>query len=214
MEKTCPHCGFGVREMWHHRYGIQKLGEGWVEAGVPVVGVVRVRRETLVMGYVCDLTEEPSEFEGKSNGRQTPAASTRPTPGSRPNRFWSRKSNNQGTVVRCVEKLESMKQTVRDFYDIAFNQHNPELAASKYIGGEYHQHNPTAPDGRQAFVGFVSGFVKQFPALHVEIKRLVAEGDLVAVLSHMKVNSSDRGSAVMDIFRLKDGKLVEHWDVL
>ncbi len=113
-----------------------------------------------------------------------------------------------------MEKLESMKQTVRDFYDIAFNQHNAELAASKYIGEEYRQHNPTAPDGRQAFVGFVSGFVKQFPALHVEIKRLVAEGDLVAVHSHMKVNLSDRGSAVMDIFRLKDGKIVEHWDVL
>ncbi len=72
MEKTCPHCGFGVREMWHHRYGIQKLGEGWVEARVPVVGVVRVRRETLVMGHVCDLTEEPSKFEGKSNGEADP----------------------------------------------------------------------------------------------------------------------------------------------
>ncbi len=82
------------------------------------------------------------------------------------------------------------------------------------MGAEYRQHNPGAPDGREAFIGFVSGFAKQFQELHVDIKRLVAEGELVAVHSHMTVSSGDRGNAVMDIFRLKDGKIVEHWDVL
>jgi hypothetical protein len=59
MEKTCPHCGFGVREKWHRRYGIQKLERGWVEAGVHVVGNVKVKKERLVMVYVCDLTNLP-----------------------------------------------------------------------------------------------------------------------------------------------------------
>ena len=31
---------------------------------------------------------------------------------------------------------------------------------------------------------------------------------------HIKVSPEDRGTAVMDIFRLQDGKIVEHWDVL
>jgi hypothetical protein len=59
MEKKCPHCGFGVGERWHQHYGVQKLEKGSVEAGIPVVGKVELRRETLVMVYVCNLTNLP-----------------------------------------------------------------------------------------------------------------------------------------------------------
>jgi hypothetical protein len=59
MEKACPHCGSSVGEEWHRRYGIQRLDRGWVEAGVPVVGRVRVQRETLVMVYICEITNLP-----------------------------------------------------------------------------------------------------------------------------------------------------------
>ncbi len=43
---------------------------------------------------------------------------------------------------------------------------------------------------------------------------MVAEGDLVVVHSHLTFSPGDRGTAVMDIFRLENGKIVEHWDVL
>jgi predicted SnoaL-like aldol condensation-catalyzing enzyme len=46
----------------------------------------------------------------------------------------------------------------------------------------------------------------------VDFKRFVAEGDLVAVHSNFARETNDRGLAVMDIFRLEDGKIVEHWD--
>ena len=59
MEKSCPYCGASVRERWHRRYGIQKLDKGSLEGGVPVVGSVKVKREALVMVYVCDLTNLP-----------------------------------------------------------------------------------------------------------------------------------------------------------
>jgi hypothetical protein len=59
MEKKCPHCGSDISERWHKRYGVQKLEKGLVEIGVPVVGKLEVRRETLVMVYVCDLTNLP-----------------------------------------------------------------------------------------------------------------------------------------------------------
>ena len=59
MTKTCPHCGSDVKERWHTRYGVQKLDRGSVEGGVPVVGSVTVRRESLVMVYVCELTNLP-----------------------------------------------------------------------------------------------------------------------------------------------------------
>ncbi|TKH34666.1 pyruvate kinase, partial [Bacillus cereus] len=41
-----------------------------------------------------------------------------------------------------------------------------------------------------------------------------AEGDTVALHVHSRTNSQDKGVAIVDIFRIKDGKIVEHWDVI
>ena len=108
---------------------------------------------------------------------------------------------------------EKNKKIVSEFYDMALNQKKPEEAVSKYMGEIYRQHNPTAGDGAEAFINFVKGFVKQYPALHLDFKRFIAEGDLVVVHSHLKLNPADRGTAVIDIFRLNKGKVVKHWDV-
>ena len=113
-----------------------------------------------------------------------------------------------------VTMSEPNKAIVRAFYDLAFNEQKPAEAAAKYIGATYQQHNPGAADGPEPFVAFVTGFVKAFPKLRVIVKRMVAEGDLVAFHSHFVREPGDRGLAVMDIFRLDGGKLVEHWDVL
>ena len=106
------------------------------------------------------------------------------------------------------------KAMVRDFYDMAFNQQRPEEAVRRYVGSYYRQHNPQAGDGPEPFIAFVKGFTQAFPQLKVDFKRFIAEGDLVAVHSHQKTAPEDRGTAVVDIFRLEDGKIVEHWDVL
>ena len=54
----------------------------------------------------------------------------------------------------------------------------------------------------------------EFPQLFVEIKRMIAEGDLVVTHGLIKTSPEDRGTAAVDIFRVEDGKIVEHWDVL
>jgi predicted SnoaL-like aldol condensation-catalyzing enzyme len=110
---------------------------------------------------------------------------------------------------------EQNKQNVIGFYTLAFNEKKPEEAVERYIGSEYIQHNPQAPDGPDAFIQFVKGFTGQFPELTVEIKRAIAEGDLVMTHGLLKTSSDDRGTAAADIFRLdENGKIVEHWDVL
>jgi predicted SnoaL-like aldol condensation-catalyzing enzyme len=50
--------------------------------------------------------------------------------------------------------------------------------------------------------------------MSLNIKRAVAEGDLVVTHSLLKTSPEDRGTAVADFFRLEDSKIVEHWDVL
>ena len=110
---------------------------------------------------------------------------------------------------------EQNKARVWEFYDLAFNQQEPEQAAQRYLGSTYRQHNPMAGDGAEPFIGFVRWLTGEHPSLRVERKRSIAEGDLVVLHAHMIPSPGARGTAVMDIFRLDgDGKIVEHWDVL
>jgi predicted SnoaL-like aldol condensation-catalyzing enzyme len=70
--------------------------------------------------------------------------------------------------------------------------------------------NPLAPDGPEAFVAFV----KAFPELSADIRTVIAEGDLVVTHGVVKFSAEDRGTVAVDIFRLDDGEVVEHWDVV
>ena len=113
-----------------------------------------------------------------------------------------------------MSDLESRKKAVVEFYELAFNAKQPQLAVEKYVGPQYIQHNPLAPDGADAFVGFVTGYVGQFPELSVDIKRVVGEGDMVVIHALLKTSADDPGLVAADFFRLENGKIVEHWDVL
>ena len=110
--------------------------------------------------------------------------------------------------------LDENKTVVAEFYELAVNQRKPAEAAQKYIGEEYRQHNPEVADGVEPFVQFISGMQKKHPALTVAISHTLAEGDLVALHVHLMREANDPGQAIMELFRLKRGQIVEHWDVV
>ncbi|WP_406493696.1 ester cyclase [Streptomyces sp. NBC_01604] len=87
-------------------------------------------------------------------------------------------------------------------------------ALDTYWGPEYHQHNPNIADGVAGAKAGLGGYFEAFPQLSVSPKRIIAEGDLVAVHSHYVNAPGERGQAVVDLFRVRNGKIVEHWDVL
>lgn len=109
---------------------------------------------------------------------------------------------------------EKNKQIVLAFYNMAFNEHRPTQAAKLYIGDEYIQHNPHVKSGAEPFYTYFEGHFKRNPNSRVKIVRAIADEDLVALHIHSKINKDDIGSAIVDIFRLKNGKIVEHWDVI
>jgi predicted SnoaL-like aldol condensation-catalyzing enzyme len=107
---------------------------------------------------------------------------------------------------------EANKKAVLEFYEAGLNKKDFD-AASKYFGPKYIQHNPGAPDGIEGFKGFLNFLRDKFPNSHSEIKKVFADGDYVILHVHAVREPGTRGRAIVDIFRLENGKIVEHWDV-
>jgi predicted SnoaL-like aldol condensation-catalyzing enzyme len=107
---------------------------------------------------------------------------------------------------------DANKTAVLEFYEQGLNVKDFN-AAAKYFGQNYIQHNPTARDGIEGFKEFVSFLRDKFPNSRNEIKRAFVDGDYVVLHVHSMREPGTRGRAVVDIFRLENGKIVEHWDV-
>ena len=110
-------------------------------------------------------------------------------------------------------QMEENKKIVAAFYDAAVNQKDFEKA-SQYLGARYTQHNPLAADGREGFKGFITFLKDKFPNNRSEIKRIFAVGDFVIVHDHAVREAGTRGLAIVNIYKLESGKVVEHWDVI
>ena len=108
---------------------------------------------------------------------------------------------------------ETNKKNVVEFYEKALNQKDFE-AASKYIGPRYIQHNPAAADGPEGLKAFLQFLRDKFPSSRSEINRVFADGDYVILHVHTTRVPGTRGLAIVDIFKLENGKIVEHWDVV
>lgn len=123
-----------------------------------------------------------------------------------------------GAVSRAAVAQQNTA-VVLAFLDTVFNKHEVEQAFKLYVAPLYRQHNPMIADGNAAAMQALTHYTHElYPELRQEVKRTVAQGDLVAVHSryykHAADHDSGQGQAAVDIFRLEHGKIVEHWDVV
>ncbi|WP_410640253.1 nuclear transport factor 2 family protein [Amycolatopsis sp. lyj-346] len=102
----------------------------------------------------------------------------------------SESAKNRKIVVDCLENLFA-----RQDFDAAKAALHPDFVT----------HSPGLPSGREAFADAVKN--SPLAGATAVIRHVVAENDLVAVHLHVA------GLAVVDILRVEDGLLVEHWDV-
>lgn len=110
------------------------------------------------------------------------------------------------------EQERANLKAVLAFYEKGLNQKDADGAIA-YIGDRYIQHNPSAEDGVAGFRKFIGFLKEKFPSSRSEIKRSFVDGNYVILHVFAKREASDRGRAIIDIFRLENGKIVEHWDV-
>jgi predicted SnoaL-like aldol condensation-catalyzing enzyme len=118
-----------------------------------------------------------------------------------------------GAAFADSDPQAANKKTVVAFYEAAINQKD-FAAASQFIGPRYTQHNPNAADGPEGFKRFIEFLREKFPNAHSEIKKVFADGDYVILHVRAVREPGTRGNAIVDIFKLENGKIVEHWDVV
>lgn len=113
---------------------------------------------------------------------------------------------------RDLAQEQANRDLVTGFYDRFFNGH--DIAAAEVVADDYIQHNPYVPDGKAPFVDYFTGYFAENPDSKARIVRSAADGDLVWI--HVESTNGDKqpADAVIDIFRVENGKIVEHWDVI
>jgi predicted SnoaL-like aldol condensation-catalyzing enzyme len=122
-------------------------------------------------------------------------------------------ASSSAMAATSEAQQEANRKAVLAFYDKGLNQKDAD-AALAYVGNRYVQHNPGAADGPDGFRKFIGFLRETFPNSHSEIKRSFVDGDYVILHVHAVREPGTRGNAIIDIFKLEDGKIVEHWDVV
>ncbi len=102
---------------------------------------------------------------------------------------------------------------IREFYQRLFNDADVAFGL-QCLGQPYRQHNAMVADGVEGFAAFFSGFYHAGHTLQADIKRVIADEEMVAVHAHFRGTVfPPQGIAKVDMFRFQQGKIVEHWDV-
>jgi predicted SnoaL-like aldol condensation-catalyzing enzyme len=86
-------------------------------------------------------------------------------------------------------------------------------AYSKFVAAGFRHHNPFFEGSAESLLAGMEENARQNPSKVLEVKRAIAEGELVAVHSHARPKPGDLGAAVVHIFRFEKGRIVELWDL-
>ena len=106
----------------------------------------------------------------------------------------------------------TLKEIVVSFLQLVASGEVRE-AYNRYIGPDFHHHNPFFRGDADALMLAMEENATKNPHKVLEVKRVIGEGDIVVVHSHVKQKQDDLGVAVVHIFRFHNDLIVELWDV-
>ncbi|MGE9548724.1 nuclear transport factor 2 family protein [Snodgrassella sp. CS2] len=106
--------------------------------------------------------------------------------------------------------MQTNKEIVTAFHQQVFV--NGDLSdINKFVKEDYIQHNPEVANGREGFVKFLHTLLQQ--KLQYDTKNISADGDMVYVF-YKTTDEQGHQSKTCDIYRLENGQIAEHWDVI
>jgi predicted SnoaL-like aldol condensation-catalyzing enzyme len=109
-------------------------------------------------------------------------------------------------------ETETNRRTMTEFARLMYVERDPAAALASCASSDYIQHNAMLPDGRDAAARFLTGLYSD-PDSVFEVQRVLVDGPFAAL--HVRAHPVGRPLlAVADFYRLSDGLIVEHWDVI
>ncbi|UWQ19298.1 nuclear transport factor 2 family protein [Jannaschia sp. M317] len=117
------------------------------------------------------------------------------------------------TEITDLDRTEANKDLVEDFLTRALINHE-QVDFTQYINpSNYAQHNPLVADGLDGFGAFMAQMAEQGISMdYTEVHEVIGEGNFVLTLSEGTLGAE--ATAFYDLFRVEDGLIVEHWDVI
>ena len=116
-------------------------------------------------------------------------------------------------AVASARTTAANKALVVYVYNQMFN-HGNTAVIDRYVTPTYIQHNPTIANGPDALRQLVETLHANNPDSRNVIEHVIAQGDLVLLQTDAGVTATSKGAAIVDVFRVQDGKLAEHWDTI
>ncbi|MEU1268305.1 nuclear transport factor 2 family protein [Streptomyces sp. NPDC005799] len=116
-------------------------------------------------------------------------------------RLWHQEAKM--TVPTSREVLEGFLSTLQ--------AHGARRAFEQYAVEDYVQHNPKAGRGREGAIAYLEEEAAK--GGRATVKRIISDGAMVALHLHMEFTDGSPDLAIVDIWRVEEGKLAEHWDV-
>ncbi len=107
----------------------------------------------------------------------------------------------------------SIREIANRFKALFYDQGRVREAYETYVAEDYIQHNPMAQDGRDAAIAFLEPIYQRNPQHRMKVHRMIVEDPYIVVHLHGQSSPEDLGAAAVDILRVENCKIVEHWDV-
>ena len=109
----------------------------------------------------------------------------------------------------------SPRAVVLAFYNEALVGRSPRTAFLRFMAPDFIEHKPDVAEGtRTEAAEFLESILVELPDATWEVVRTVAEDNLVVLHARFTPAPGAPAYAIMDIFRLEQGRIVEHWDVV
>ncbi len=121
--------------------------------------------------------------------------------------------NGESSIAVNTSDVGCIRDVAEGFKALFYDQGKVREAYETFVAEDYKQHNPMAQDGRDAAIAFLEPIYEDNPQHRMTVHRMIVEEPYIVVHLHGQSSPDDLGAAAVDILRVEDCKIVEHWDV-